>query len=168
MIGGVRPVAVVVDDQRSASAAATLARLEGWDVCPDPSTIDARPRSRPSTRRIAVVADEPPGLALELALDGTDLIVVSADLPARFHDALSRLAEIVDARHVATYRLSVDQLELLDHLAQGASVDEAAAAKHLSARTAHRRLAEARTILGAETTMAALVAVRAATGWLRT
>lgn len=57
----------------------------------------------------------------------------------------------------AERELSEEQLRLLDLLRQGESVREAARRLHISCRTAERRLAEAREILGAATNAEAVV-----------
>ncbi|MGY1829748.1 hypothetical protein ACI8AA_04865 [Geodermatophilus sp. SYSU D01180] len=62
----------------------------------------------------------------------------------------------------ATLRpLTAEETAVLDELARGASVPEAAARSFLSVRTAHRRLASARNALGARSTREAVVAYMA-------
>jgi DNA-binding CsgD family transcriptional regulator len=56
--------------------------------------------------------------------------------------------------------LTEEQLRLLDLLRQGVSVREAARRVHLSRRTAERRLAEAREVLGAATNAEAVIRSR--------
>jgi DNA-binding NarL/FixJ family response regulator len=54
--------------------------------------------------------------------------------------------------------LTAEQCDLLDLLAAGHSIAEAARMRYLSLRTANRRVAEARTALGVPTTRAAVLA----------
>jgi DNA-binding NarL/FixJ family response regulator len=57
--------------------------------------------------------------------------------------------------------LTAGQRQLLDLLADGRSVTEAAALSHVSRRTAHRWLEKARTVLGVATTAEAIGAITA-------
>ena len=65
-------------------------------------------------------------------------------------------------RRPATSGLDPDTLELLAVLGGGASIAEAAAAVHVSLRTAERRIAAARRALGVRSTAEAVVAVMGA------
>jgi hypothetical protein len=75
--------------------------------------------------------------------------------PARLLDALRRAAPVHNWCDCPTMRLDPTQVRLLVQLATGASAQDAAESEHVSLRTAHRRLAEAREVLGASTTNAA-------------
>lgn len=57
--------------------------------------------------------------------------------------------------------LTAEQRELLELVADGAAIPDAAAQLYLSVRTAERRMAQARSALGVRTTAAAAVAFRA-------
>jgi DNA-binding NarL/FixJ family response regulator len=102
--------------------------------------------------------------ALVALARGVDL-VVSVAVPephrAAFLDDLARAADVVaaDRRDVST-RLSADQVALLEGLADGRTLTDMASALGLSRRTATRRVAEARRILGAETTVEAFRMLR--------
>jgi DNA-binding NarL/FixJ family response regulator len=68
----------------------------------------------------------------------------------------AHLAAGGNAPAVSREALDPEQLRLLDLLAAGSTVDEAAAALYLSRRTVQRRLAEIRNALGVSTTAAAV------------
>ena len=100
--------------------------------------------------------------ALLAAVEGAGL-VVEATAP---REVLDRLCD--DLRHLGTLDhrvglsgdtplLDAEERALLHLLRTGASLGEAAAAIHLSRRTADRRLASARRALGATTTAEAVV-----------
>lgn len=111
------------------------------------------------------------GVTLVLAVDGAgaDPLEVDALL-----DALARLRPVRTwgrnghgvepapdpSRHDCA-ELGEEYRRLLDLLADGASLGEAAATSHLSLRTANRRLSEARSALGAPSNRAAVLAWRA-------
>jgi hypothetical protein len=82
-----------------------------------------------------------------------------ASAPTRLVDALQRITPVVDGTNCRTLELDVVQLQLLLELSRGANTAEAARSVHLSVRTAHRRIAEARETLGATSTNAAAVLV---------
>lgn len=76
-------------------------------------------------------------------------------------DDLSRLGPVhrgVDADTPAVAELVPEQRALLDRLAGGDTIAAAAAAEFLSLRTANRRIAEARALLGVRTTREAVLA----------
>jgi hypothetical protein len=75
--------------------------------------------------------------------------------PARPLESLRRAAPLLDWCDCPTMRLDPTQVRLLAELANGASAGDAAEMVHVSLRTAHRRIAEARDLLGASTTNAA-------------
>jgi DNA-binding NarL/FixJ family response regulator len=116
---------------------------------------------------VLAVADR--GAAVEAvlaAVRGADLVIAATakrDVIDQLCDDLRRLGTVehrVEARTVPTSpaaALSADERALLVALLGGASLGEAAAALHLSRRTADRRLAAARRALGASSTAEALV-----------
>lgn len=77
-----------------------------------------------------------------------------------FCDDLRRLGVLDHRVHDRAGTLGADEHALLRLLADGATLGDAAAALHLSRRSADRRLAAARRALRAESTAAALVAYR--------
>jgi DNA-binding NarL/FixJ family response regulator len=100
--------------------------------------------------------------AVLIAVAGRDLIIdadAGRDVIDQLCDDLRRLGT-VDHRVEpipAGPTLTADERDLLAALLGGASLGEAAAALHLSRRTADRRLAAARRALGASSTAEALV-----------
>jgi DNA-binding NarL/FixJ family response regulator len=78
---------------------------------------------------------------------------------ARFIDALRRAAPLLDWRSCPFMRLDAEQIRLLHALARGCSARAAAREVHVSERTAHRRIADARTALNATSTNAAAAEV---------
>jgi DNA-binding NarL/FixJ family response regulator len=100
--------------------------------------------------------------AMLAAVSGAGLIVrvtATREVTDRLLDDLRRLGP-VEHRLGETARLSLttEQRALLDLLSNGTTLGSAAAQLRLSRRTADRRLAEARRVLGAATTAEALVA----------
>jgi DNA-binding NarL/FixJ family response regulator len=109
-----------------------------------------------------VSTDDELRLAVLAAARGAGVIafdVAPVSLRARLADDLSRLGD-VELLSSETPTLSVECRCLLEAIATGASVRDAAASIHLSTRTANRRLAEGRRALGvrsnAEAVMAAI------------
>ena len=126
---------------------------------------DASMRGRTS---IVVADTESAANALRLALGGSDLVIHAvAPRPVldRLYDDLRRLGpvEVLTALAPASPgdRLDGDGRELLQLLAQGLTLNEAADALHLSLRTANRRLAAARSTLGVATTIEAIAVLSA-------
>jgi DNA-binding CsgD family transcriptional regulator len=68
-------------------------------------------------------------------------------------------------RSSAAYAVSHEARALIGRIAAGQTLGEAAHAMHLSRRTADRRLAQARRVLGADRTVVAVVSARRL-GWL--
>jgi DNA-binding NarL/FixJ family response regulator len=101
--------------------------------------------------------------ALLAAVAGAGLVVhaqAERDVVDRLVDDLRRFGPVdhrVGEREPAA-ALTADERRLLDALADGRTLGAAAAALHLSRRTADRRLASAREKLGAATTAEAVVA----------
>ena len=122
----------------------------------------ADPRRLPEPRPglyVAEVSDaEGAAAAVLAALGGADLAVACTGDPEvteRLLEDLQRLGRVRE--EPVGVSLSGDQVELLRQLRDGATLADAAAAEHLSRRTADRRLAAARQALGARTTAEAVV-----------
>jgi DNA-binding NarL/FixJ family response regulator len=110
------------------------------------------------------VADREAAVAAVLAaVRGADLVVTATakrDVIDQLCDDLRRLGTVehrVEPAVRPAVTLSADERALLAALLGGASLGEAAAALHLSRRTADRRLATARRALAASSTAEALV-----------
>jgi hypothetical protein len=103
-----------------------------------------------------VVDDADHSNALDAALRGADVVVdVGPGRVAQFLEDIDRLGVKVWHPPAADTTLA-EWGQLLDALARGATTEEAARRCHLSLRSAHRRLAVARTVLGVSTTAAAV------------
>jgi DNA-binding CsgD family transcriptional regulator len=102
------------------------------------------------------------------AIRGHGIVVVGRGDRAvldQLYDDLRRFGRLDVRTHAGRApdeALDVDERSLLDLLAAGRTLGEAAAALHLSRRTADRRLAAARTKRGAATTAETLARLRAA------
>lgn len=111
----------------------------------------------------AVGDDRAAEQAVLAALAGAQVVVAATagrDVIDRMCDDLRRLGPL-DHRiddHGAQPALAAEERALLDRLLAGDSLGEAAAALHLSRRTADRRLASARRALGVTTTAELLAA----------
>jgi DNA-binding NarL/FixJ family response regulator len=160
-----RPIVVIEDPERMSSrvaAAMDAVRDAGWTVVPSWAA------PRPGERRVCtgtVVDADDARQALLAVLAGAGLVVsVTADRPTvdRFLDDLRRLGPIDHLTPGTDWpaRLNVEQRALLDLLADGLTLGEAAHNLGLSRRTADRRLAGARRVLGVATTAEAILASR--------
>lgn len=116
---------------------------------------------------LPVTGPEDARLAVQIALRGFSVLVrneAPRDVADRLYDDLRRFGRI-EVRSVAMAppdaALSRDERDLLELLARGMSLGDAASALHLSRRTADRRLASARRTLGASTTPEAIARLRA-------
>lgn len=112
---------------------------------------------------VGVLPDLPASqAALLCAVRGAGLVVgldPAAPWAAGFRADLRRLApEEPAAAGGAADPLSPDQRDMLDLLAAGHSIAQAARLRFLSLRTANRRVAEARDVLGVATTREAVLA----------
>lgn len=102
-----------------------------------------------------VVDDATHAAALDAALRGADVVADVADSRlAAFVDDVARSGLVLWAGDRDVSR--PEWAPLLDALAGGMSIAEAARVCHLSLRSAHRRLAVARDALGAASTTAAV------------
>lgn len=118
-------------------------------------------------RLSVVVADERAAVAaLRLALEGRALLIHAiADRPIldRLYDDLRRIGPVevrtASIPEAGTPALADDEAGLLQLLAGGHTLRQAAAEQHLSLRTADRRLASARAKLQVATTAEAVSAV---------
>jgi DNA-binding NarL/FixJ family response regulator len=103
--------------------------------------------------------------AILAAARGAGLLVAvasSAEVEQQFLEDLGRIGEVRrETEETAPTRpaLTTEQRQLLDLVAEGASIPAAAAELFISVRTAERRIAQIRTALGVRTTAAAVVAV---------
>ncbi len=160
-----RPL-VVVDDPDGPAArldAALVPWLDaGWHVA-------ARwTAPRPGERLLCTGAIESPDdarRALLAAVAGAGLVVAATADRAIVDQFLDELRRLGPVEHVTPgarlrARLDAEQRRLLGLLAEGLTLGEAAAQLGLSRRTADRRLAAARRVLGVSTTAEAIVASR--------
>lgn len=151
------------------AAALDLAR-DGWRVM---DGLDARPALGRIVLRGTVATGQDAASALLAALDGFGLLVRGAaegEIVARLVDDLRRLGH-VDHRIPAgagsqAATIGPEGRAILALLAEGHTLGEAAGRLGLSRRTADRRLAEARAVLGVTRTTEA-IARAARNGWLR-
>lgn len=149
--------------RRVAAETATLAGLtvvdaravppEPWDLSTaDTVVVDGERRTTTDSELVDVV------------LRGAGAIVAvpaGTTVSARLLDALQRTAPVIDWTTSPAMILDVEQVRLLHRLATGSSARAAARALHLSERTAHRRIADARDTLGSLSTNAAAANVLA-------
>lgn len=164
MSGRLRPPQVLLPpDGDMAAVARDLAR-QGWRVHPGFS-LPAEPWDMGS-RRLVAVGRVPNAVtaqaALLCAVRGAGLVVaIDRDTvwAAVFLADLARLRPSAK-RPAVTDGLSLtdEQRALLDLLAEGHSIAQAARRLYLSLRTANRRVAEARATLGVSTTREAVLA----------
>jgi DNA-binding CsgD family transcriptional regulator len=133
--------------------------VDGWETPAPPGAV-----------RVGAVADAASAAqAVLAAVRGADLVVLGTGERAvidQLCDDLRRLGQLdhrvdaVTADGASVAGLGPEERALLAHLIAGASLGEAAKALHLSRRTADRRLASARRVLGASTTSEAVVLAR--------
>jgi hypothetical protein len=162
---GAPPVLVAADAGAAQDAVARL-RAAGWTVCgpadvhPDPWDL----RDRALVVSVCVDDDAVPDVVLLAARGAGLVVVVDIDDPViaeTFVDQLHRIGPVHDAgapSGTPTRRLTREEAAVLEALAGGASIPEAAAGLFLSVRTANRRLASARVALGVGSSRAAVVA----------
>jgi DNA-binding CsgD family transcriptional regulator len=159
-----RPLVVLPPDGDPASAL-RKATADGWRPQRGLAVPD-EPWDLAAHRHLAVAAvrtEAEAASALLLAVRGAGLIV-SVDGTAPWAAGLLADLDRLDAPAPesagtdAEMPLSQEQCDLLDLLAAGASIASAAASLYVSLRTANRRIAAARTALGAASTSEAVVA----------
>jgi len=162
-------VVLVRDEPGPRAAAATTAELAGLHTV-DPHRVPDEPWDLSASGLVVdgVALDVTESDLLDNVVRGAGAIVgVTSDahVTARLLDALQRMAPVLDWRASPPMGLDAEQIHLLHALATGSSARAAARAVHVSERTAHRRIADARETLSATTTNAAtadlLAAVRA-------
>lgn len=162
------PLVVVEGSDRDLQLAAQELAASGWRV---EDGFAAPYRAGRVVRHGVVSSPALAAAALTAALAGQGL-VVRVDAP---RDVLDRLLD--DLRHLgpverragsvaATPQLEPEDRAILGLLAEGHSLGEAAALLGLSRRTADRRLARGRRMLGTRRTTEAIVQARRL-GWLR-
>ena len=166
------PPIIVVDDQLGAPGilAEVRSRLigSGWTVVEG----FGRNAQRPAVLAGTVDNDQTAAAALLAALDGHGLLLLaacSADTAEQLLADLRRVGPVTrharPADSMEARPLRSEEWALLDLIARGHSVDEAACCLGMSSRTADRRLAQARAALGATTTAGA-VGEASRRGWL--
>jgi DNA-binding NarL/FixJ family response regulator len=138
------------------SRLAGITRLDAVDIDPGGSTFDLR------GRRVWVsVADrDTASRTLRAVQRGADVVVhLALAEPERsaFLDELHRVASEIS--ELQAPQLDPFQLALVGHLREGLSLREAATRLHVSSRTADRRLAEIRAVLGVSSTSEVLAAL---------
>ena len=146
--------------ERALRAARTLAEAAGARVA-DGWVLPEQPWDLAAIRLVVQGSLERPSdeeLLVSAVVRGAGAILDvdrDAHVTARLLDALKRIAPVLDWSACPTMRLDQTQIRLVARLANGASARSAAEAEHVSLRTAHRRIAEARNLLGASSTNAA-------------
>lgn len=160
------PVFVVAERPRAVTVARARAELRGL------APVDGWRAAAPGVVCCGRVGgEEDAGGAVLAALAGAELIIDATGRtsdPAvidKLCDDLRRLGTVVHHTSEAdgvdpAEALDDDQLDLLMLLALGRSLGQAAADLHLSRRTADRRLAAARAVLGVRATTQAVALVR--------
>jgi DNA-binding CsgD family transcriptional regulator len=155
---------VLLERPDAVEAVARNLRAQGWSVRSG-WDLPAAPWDLRPERWLAsgVVTDLAGARDALLALRRTAGVVIVVDLPAASRlDVLAdlhRLGEVrteAGAAVAAALPITAEQRELLQRLADGESVPEAAAALFLSQRTAERRLALTRKALGVRSTAEAI------------
>lgn len=164
-----RPLVVLLTRPDAVEPAARRLREDGWKVHTGWS-LPAEPWDQRGSRTMCsgVIDDLDTARAAVGCLRRADGIVtaldlVGADAPRVLAD-LHRLGDVkpeIEAEAPAL-AISAEQRELLELVADGASVPEAAAQLYLSARTAERRLAMTRKALGVRSTAEAIALLLAA------
>jgi DNA-binding CsgD family transcriptional regulator len=158
-----RPPLIVVDVDAGTLPGAMLAAREevtaaGWPV------VDGLSQAAPGVVCVVALARDTAERALLSAMDGGGLVVAVSgdrDLADSFCDDLRHIGPVDHRlRSEPEVELSDDERRLLGLLLDGGSLGAAAAALHISRRTADRRLASARRALGADSTSAALSIAR--------
>jgi DNA-binding NarL/FixJ family response regulator len=160
-----RPL-IVAESASAAGTAVAALRRDGWT----PVSADGLP-AQPwdlTARRLLVTCRveraRECSAALLAAARGAGVVAVSAagstEL-AMFYDELSRLGRVTFAADPTEPTLTPEQRRLLELLAEGETLRGAARRLSLSRRTAHRRLADARAVLGVGSTVEAVLAFRA-------
>ena len=152
-----RPLVVIEDSPPAYAGALADVHASGWTL---EEGWENASEGEVRVGEIASAADA--AAALLAVVAGAGLVAhmrAERELVDRFCDDLRRFGP-VDYRTASTPRgprLTSEQRRLVDLLAEGLTLGEAARRLNLSRRTADRRLAEARGALGVETTAELLV-----------
>jgi DNA-binding CsgD family transcriptional regulator len=161
---------VLAPARDAAERIADVLRADGWHV--HSGLDEPTPGWRLDRGRHVCVAEitdrQDVEAALLLAVRGAGIVAwtASREHAAELYDGLSRLGavELVSADARPAEDLAPDQLRMLELLADGATQVEVADRLGWSRRTVTRRLAEARQILGAQSTAQAVVLWRRRSG----
>ncbi len=146
-----QPPRILLDTAAKQAAAEDVLRRAGWTIRRGWSGGRGEVRS-------GVVSDvEDAGALLRWVLDGGGVValVAAPALRAALHDDLRHLGGVhtwEDACRRPGVLVHHEGAALLELIAQGLSVGESARRAHVSLRTAERRLAAARRVLGAAST----------------
>jgi hypothetical protein len=158
------PVALIGDDDAHLVTAGAVVRAAGphvttgWRLPGAPW--DLHPHAVVVTGSLARLGAEDELVAAVARGAGAVVAVPDPSAPpARLVDALQRMTTVVNASACGALDLDTTQVALLADLARGTSTHDAARGVHLSVRTAHRRLADARTTLGVTSTNCAIAKV---------
>ena len=156
------PLVVVEGSDRDLQLAAQELAASGWRV---EDGFAAPYRAGRVVRHGVVSSDALAAAALTAALAGQGLVVrvgASRDVLDRFLGDLRHVGPVErrPALVAATPQLETEDRAILGLLAEGHSLGEAAALLGLSRRTADRRLARGRRVLGAQRTTEAIVQAR--------
>jgi DNA-binding NarL/FixJ family response regulator len=158
------PPLIICDDAEMLARAHRQLVREGWTVR---AGWEPPARLWDAGRRLVLEGSiETPrdaAAALNAAVHGIGVLAHAGEdgrVVERFFDDLCRLGPVEcrsDARDSRSVPLDRETTRLLTFLREGLSVGEAARRVHISRRTADRRLAAARALLGVDTTAEAIV-----------
>jgi len=133
----------------------------GWQVV---DRLEDGPRVGGLVLALPVADEDAAAVALFTAIEGVGLLVDAAGADRRVVDRLCddlrRLGHLDHRVSAHGPLLTAEERAVMDLLADGSTLGAAAEALHLSRRSADRRLAAARTKLGASATGAAIAAYR--------
>jgi len=126
------------------------ARLALFGRVADPDTAELALLAAARGAAIVAIADSASDIGRALLADLARIGPVSTDPDADLHEPAETATN--------SPQLAPEQRALLERLASGETIAAAAAAEFLSLRTANRRIAEAREVLGVRTTREAVLA----------
>lgn len=136
-------------------------RAVGWQVV---DRLDEGPRAGGLVLALPVADEDAAAVALFSAIEGVGLLVDASTAERRVVDRLCddlrRIGHLDHRVSASGPLLDEEERAVMDLLAGGSTLGAAATALHLSRRSADRRLASARTKLGASATGAAIAAYR--------
>jgi DNA-binding CsgD family transcriptional regulator len=158
---------IVVESEQDLTAAVDGLREAGWLVRPGwPTPGSGLPGAIPRLAWFgSVYTEEDAQAALLVAVGGAGVVAhlsAGRELFERFFEDLSRCGDVEyrPAGQRGEGSLTHEQRQLLERIADGASLGAAANELHISRRTADRRLAAARQALGVRTTAEAVAKLR--------